>query len=80
MRDRVHGKEIKELVCMPKIRLLFILHCNENPIYVFIFWELCGLSPNFHIHVSVSDLYIHRFGPNMSEGIGRQNIIILFWK
>jgi hypothetical protein len=22
------------------------LHCNENPIYVFLFWELCGLSPN----------------------------------
>jgi hypothetical protein len=24
--------------------------------------ELCGLSPNFHIHVSVSDLYIPRTG------------------
>jgi|688.fasta_scaffold1385096_1 hypothetical protein len=35
-------------------------HCNENPIYVFIFWELRGLSPNLHIHVSVSDLYILR--------------------
>jgi hypothetical protein len=33
-------------------------HCNENPINVFLFWELRGLSPNFHIHVSVSDLYI----------------------
>ena len=33
-------------------------HCNENPIYEFLFWELHGLSPNFHIHVSVSDLYI----------------------
>jgi hypothetical protein len=32
-------------------------HCNENPIYVFFFWELRGLSPNFHIHVSVSDVY-----------------------
>ncbi len=31
-----------------------VLHCNENPIYVFLFWELCGLSPNLHIHVSVS--------------------------
>jgi hypothetical protein len=36
------------------------LHCNENPIYTFLFWELRGLSPNFHIHVSVSDLYIPR--------------------
>jgi hypothetical protein len=33
-------------------------HYNENPIYVFLFWELRGLSPNFHIHVSMSDLYI----------------------
>jgi hypothetical protein len=37
-----------------------ILHYNENPIYVFLFWELRGLSPNFHIHVSVSHLYIPR--------------------
>jgi hypothetical protein len=40
-----------------------IMHCNENPIYGFLFWELRGLSPNFHIHVSVSDLYIPRIGP-----------------
>ncbi len=37
-----------------------ILHCNENPIYVFPEKELRGLSPNFHIHVSVSDLHIPR--------------------
>jgi hypothetical protein len=30
---------------------------------IFLFWELRGLSPNFHIHVSVSDLYIPRIGP-----------------
>ncbi len=29
-------------------------HCNEIP-----FWELHGPSPNFHIHVPVSDLYIY---------------------
>ncbi len=29
------------------------LHCNENPLYAFLFWGLRGLSPNFHIHVSV---------------------------
>jgi hypothetical protein len=34
-----------------------VLHCKENPINVFLFWELLGLSPNFHIHVYVSDLY-----------------------
>jgi hypothetical protein len=36
-------------------------HCNENPIYVFLFWELFGPSPNFHM--SVSNLYIPRIGP-----------------
>jgi hypothetical protein len=42
------------------------LHCNENPIYVVLFWELRGLSPNFHIHVSVSDLYTPRIAPHIS--------------
>ncbi len=41
-------------------------HCNENTIYVFLFWELRGLSINFHIHVSVSDLYIPRISPHIS--------------
>ncbi len=27
-----------------------VLHCNENPIYVFPEKEMCGLDPNFHIH------------------------------
>ncbi len=33
--------------------------CNENPIYVFPVKELHGLRPNFHILVSVSDLYMY---------------------
>jgi hypothetical protein len=44
----------------------------ENPIYVFLFWELRSLSPNFHIHVSVSDLYIPRIGPHISLQQNRQ--------
>ncbi len=43
------------------------LHCNDNSVYIFLFWELRGLSPNFHIHVSVSDLYIPRIGPHISS-------------
>ncbi len=39
--------------------------CIENPLYVLLFWELRGLSPSFHIHVSVSDLNIPRIGPNI---------------
>jgi hypothetical protein len=48
-------------------------HCNKNPIYVFHFWELrSSLSPNFHIHVSLNDLYIPRIGPHIScSRIGR---------
>jgi hypothetical protein len=34
------------------------LHFNEYPIYVLPEKELRGLSPNFHIHVSVSDIYV----------------------
>ncbi len=50
-----------KMACI-KIRAL---HCYENPSYVFLFWELHGLSPNFHMHVSVSDLHISRIGPHI---------------
>jgi hypothetical protein len=42
------------MICMEDKRL----HCKEDPIYVFLEIKLCGLVPNFHIHVSVIDLYI----------------------
>ncbi len=42
----------------------FCLHtAKENPIYVLLETELRGCSPNFHIHVSVSDLYISTISP-----------------
>ena len=40
-----------------------VLHCKEDLIYVFPEMKLHGLVPNFHIHVSESDLYISRIGP-----------------
>jgi hypothetical protein len=43
------------------------VHCKGNSVYIFLFWELRGLGPNFHIHVSVSDLYIPRIGPHISS-------------
>jgi hypothetical protein len=46
------------------------MHCKENPIYVFLFWELRGLSFNLHIHVYVSDLYIS--GPHIYLQQNRQ--------
>ncbi len=42
-----------------------VLHCNENPIYVFPEKELRSLNSNSHIYVSVSDLYILRVGPHI---------------
>ncbi len=39
---------------------------------MFLFWELRGPCPNFHIHASVSVLYIPRIGPHItSSRIGR---------
>jgi hypothetical protein len=49
-----------------------MLHCNENPIYVFLFWKLRGISPNFHMHVSMSDLYVPRIGPHIFLQQNRQ--------
>jgi hypothetical protein len=37
--------------------------CKENPLYVFPEKKLLGISPNFHIDVSVSDLYTPTIGP-----------------
>jgi hypothetical protein len=48
------------------------MHCKENPIYVFLLWELRGLSPSFHIHVSESDLYVPRISPHISLQQNRQ--------
>ncbi len=42
-----------------------VAHCNENPIYVFPEKELRGVSPEFNIHVFVSDLCIPRIGPHI---------------
>ncbi len=49
------------------------LHCKENPNYsMYLFWELSGLSPNFHIHVFVRGLYIPRISPHISLQQNRQ--------
>jgi hypothetical protein len=40
-------------------------HYNENTIDIFPEKELRGLSSNFNIHVSASDLYIPRIGPHI---------------
>ena len=67
-------KRISNMVLKQKVFFSTIVqpHCNENLIYVLLFWELCDLSPNFHINVSVSDLYIPRIGPHISLQQNRQ--------
>ncbi len=56
------------------------LHCKEDSNYVFPEIKLRGLRPNFHIHVSVSDLYIPTIGPPIFQQQNRQtdrgNILI----
>ncbi len=54
------------------------IHCNENPTYVFLFWERRGLSPNFHIHVSVSDLYSPRIGLHISSSIIGRSVVGIY--
>ncbi len=51
---------------------IHIPHCKENPIYVLSEKKLRGLSPKFHIHVSVSDLYILTIGPHVFLQQNRQ--------
>ncbi len=47
-------------------------HCKGNSIYVLLFWEYHGLSPNINIHVSESDLYSPTIGLHISSSrIGR---------
>jgi hypothetical protein len=47
-------------------------HCNENPIYVNPEKEFRDLSPNFHIHVSISNLSIPRISPHIFLQKNRQ--------
>jgi hypothetical protein len=59
-------------VYSPPPPYLYSMHCNGNSVYTFLFWEQRGLSPNFHIHVSLSDLYVPRISLHISSsGTGR---------
>jgi hypothetical protein len=74
-----HTPETRALMEMPKSLAEAVypgynvnIHCNENPIYVFTEKEWRGLSPSFHIRVSVSDIFIPRIGPNIFLQQNRQ--------
>jgi hypothetical protein len=53
-------------------RFIYSDDSKENPMYVLSEKKLRGLSPNFHIHVSVSDLYILTIGPHIFLQQNRQ--------
>jgi len=53
-------------------------HCKANPNYVFLFWVLRCLSPNSHIHMSVSDLYIPRISTHISCSIMGWSIVGIY--
>jgi hypothetical protein len=55
-----------------------MLHCNGNSAYIFLFWELCGLGPNFLILVSVCDLYISRIGSHISSSRKGRPIVEIY--
>jgi hypothetical protein len=72
------------------INIVYNSHCKEISIYVFPEKELRGLSLNFHICVSVSDLYIPTIGlpiflqQNMQTDpgnikIGQRNLNLGIW-
>ena len=86
---------IKDGVIVTKVsQFLSMVHCIEILIYVTKEKEMRGISPNFHIHVSVSDLSIPNIGPpvsllqdrqtdaqrNMNGGIGTVAAQLLFWE
>ncbi len=64
-------KGTKSRTISEKYHVCFIFCCRWYLIYsspTFLFWELRGLSPNFHIHVSMSDFiylctYVHCTAP-----------------
>ncbi len=45
------------------LSIWLFMHCKEDSDYVLPEIKLRGLVPNFHIHTSVSDIYIPRIGP-----------------
>ncbi len=57
-------KLIGDKICCMLLKLAVpIKHCNDKPIYLFPEKQLRDLLPNFHIHVSVSDINIPMIGP-----------------
>ncbi len=85
-RDHVNGGKLEfssitfELYFITPMPLLLIfafwvvprvLHCTENPIYVFPEMKLRSLLPNSYIYVTVRDLHYPRIGLLFCSQIGK---------
>ncbi len=64
-------------ITQPRDRRRYTLqrHKKENLRQIFLEKELLGLSPNFHIHVFVSNLYIPTIGHSQTHDCGNWDFI-----
>ncbi len=59
--------QVPRMISSPAIRILLNVHCNKNPIYVFLFWDLRALSPSpvirifFNVHCNENPIYVFPF-------------------
>ncbi len=67
LRSATERRKTKAVVTLPGSHPIFssftVLTLKQDPIYVFPELKLPCVVPNFHIHISVSDLYIPMIGP-----------------
>jgi hypothetical protein len=67
LRSATERRKTKAVVTLPGSHPIFpsfiVLTLKQDPIYVFPELKLPCVFPNFHIHISVSDLYIPIIGP-----------------
>ncbi len=76
------NKDNKELIfyTVPQLHISLLCSCTlQRKSHLCIpFLGLRGLSPSFHIHVSVSDLYIPRIGPHICCSIKGRSIVGIY--
>jgi hypothetical protein len=70
-------------VCLlaPSLQLLAEekgLHTAKKIPFMYSFSGLCGLSPHCHIHLSVSNSYIHRIGPHIFLRQNRRSMVGIY--
>ncbi len=75
-KDPITRKSASASLYIMRTRKLFPMHCKENPIYVFLFWELRSLSVGIGeteqqssvVEITVSFLGIYKWEPDIYIG------------